>query len=628
MDVSTSNESLMARIQLLEHERDELHKDIEQLCMQQAGPGYLAVATRMHFQRTAGLEQEIENLKKNLAACTRDNLNFQEELAEAYRIKSQLADLHSTEVAKNMDAEKQIKFFQGCVASAFAERDNSIMEAEKAKEKEEIMSQKLSDMQKRAEELTSDCLELKKLNDQLRVDLAKQEESNKTFKLVISKFYEIKQHSPLGFEDTSWDDKYASLLDDPDEMWSFNDTSTSEYINALEEELQMVRNSVDYLQNKLRVGLDIENHYKKRIIELEKKQILTDKVIKNGIVELKYYHFQHKAHILNSLMREDPVSNHLHSELLECEDQDVDISARSKPDTVYKRQDPSLLDVEDDRKGDAYEALAQALQEKVATSLLLSQQEERHSLETNVSSALQTEVEELQRNLQQVANEKVKALMELAQLKQEHCLLLENLGQQKKQGKFADIGKSKLATHEQDGKLRNLLKKTYLRRWIGSIDVNGKETDDPTIEGKFFCRRSNSMDFARMKIENATLKESVESLEHLTSSVHKLRLFLLQAKESVAREGTTNTSISEVLDDSISEAKILKTALGSSLPISRSAMADIDSNSQNAGNEPGDVDKDCSNEKIDSVSAAGFEMVELLLLAAQMLKDKENQGGS
>jgi hypothetical protein len=32
-------------------ERDELRKDIEQLCMQQAGPGYLAVATRMHFQR-------------------------------------------------------------------------------------------------------------------------------------------------------------------------------------------------------------------------------------------------------------------------------------------------------------------------------------------------------------------------------------------------------------------------------------------------------------------------------------------------------------------------------------------------------------------------------------------------
>jgi inner membrane protein involved in colicin E2 resistance len=32
-------------------ERDELRKDIEQLCMQQAGPGYVSVATRMLTQR-------------------------------------------------------------------------------------------------------------------------------------------------------------------------------------------------------------------------------------------------------------------------------------------------------------------------------------------------------------------------------------------------------------------------------------------------------------------------------------------------------------------------------------------------------------------------------------------------
>lgn len=51
MDERASNEeSLSYRIEQLEHERDELRKDIEQLCMQQAGPGYLAVATRMHFQ--------------------------------------------------------------------------------------------------------------------------------------------------------------------------------------------------------------------------------------------------------------------------------------------------------------------------------------------------------------------------------------------------------------------------------------------------------------------------------------------------------------------------------------------------------------------------------------------------
>lgn len=40
----------------------------------------------------------------------------------------------------------------------------------------------------RLDELTSDCLEQKKLNDTLQIDLAKQEDQNKTFKKVIVPF--------------------------------------------------------------------------------------------------------------------------------------------------------------------------------------------------------------------------------------------------------------------------------------------------------------------------------------------------------------------------------------------------------------------------------------------------------
>ncbi|MED6119149.1 hypothetical protein PIB30_009251 [Stylosanthes scabra] len=230
MAESSNDESLLARIQQLEQERDELRKDIEQLCMQQSGPGYLAVATRMHFQRTAGLEQEIESLKKKLAACTRDNLNLQEELSEAYRIKSQLADLYNAETSKNMEAEKQVKFFQGCVAAAFSERDQAIIEAEKAKEKEETMSQQINGIHKRMEELASNCLKMKEFNDALQIDLSKQIELSVNFKNVVNKFIQIRQGSLEEFEDTDWDDKCAFLLHDPDELWSFNDASTSKYI--------------------------------------------------------------------------------------------------------------------------------------------------------------------------------------------------------------------------------------------------------------------------------------------------------------------------------------------------------------------------------------------------------------
>ncbi|KAI7747841.1 hypothetical protein M8C21_027321 [Ambrosia artemisiifolia] len=125
--------TLLSRIELLErgmfHKRDEQRNDIKHICMQHAEPNYGAVATKMQSQR--------------------ENVNLQEELSESYRIKNQLADLHATELSKSSEAEKQIKFFQSSVAVAFSERDNAIMEAELAKEKEEHASQQFGILQQK-----------------------------------------------------------------------------------------------------------------------------------------------------------------------------------------------------------------------------------------------------------------------------------------------------------------------------------------------------------------------------------------------------------------------------------------------------------------------------------------------
>ncbi|OMP06827.1 hypothetical protein CCACVL1_01435 [Corchorus capsularis] len=601
----------------------------------QAGPSYLAVATRMHFQRTAGLEQEIENLKKKLASCTRENQNLQEELSEAFRIKTQLADLHRLEVAKNVEAEKQVKFFQGCVAAAFAERDHSIMEAEKAKEKEELMAKKFNEFQSRLEELTSNCLEQSRHNNALQIDLAKQEEENENLRKVVSKFYEIRQQATGELEDANWDDQCTCLLLDPAEMWSFNDSSTSKYISSLEEELERVRSSVDDLRNKLRMGLEIENHLKKKVRELERKKVTSIKMILNRVIELRHYHSQHRTEIMNLLDMErsnvkeivdaaeenfrqfDAKGQNMQTDLnidaIECKDVHMSTDAEAEP--VSEVLDLNVLNV-DERKADTSDALAQALQEKVAALLLLSQQEERHLLEKNVNAALQKKIEELQRNLLQVTNEKVKALLELAQLKRKFQLLQEKSSNEMKQGSvLSEVSDRRISTYEKDGKLKNLLKKTYLSRWVGAVDARGNA----------FEAQPNSMDFARMRIENATLKESMESMDHLTSTIHRLRLSLLKVTESITPEGR-NINASEALDEIISEARLVKTALGSSLPVSWSAEGDGESIAGSRDTEPGDMIEDSSSEKLDSVSAAGFEMVDLLILAAQILKERTKAG--
>ncbi|CAN1174975.1 hypothetical protein LINPERHAP1_LOCUS3562 [Linum perenne] len=640
-----NDESMKARIQKLEYERDELrrerdelHKDIEQLCIQQAGPGYLAVATRLHFQRTAGLEQEIENLKTKLAATGRGHINLTEELSEAFRIKAQLAELHQAEVAKNIEAEKQVKFFQGCVAAAFAERDQAILEAEKAKEEEELVSQKFVPMQTRLEELTSDLLKQKRRNDELLLDLSNQEQQNENFKKVVDKFFEIRQQSAEGSPKTSWDDKCECLIREPAEVWSYNDPSTSDYVvriqSALEEELEKSRKYADDLKNKLQMGMEIEKHLGKKVREVEKNQIRFNKVVMSGMLELRNCHSQHRLEVLNLLAEErsqlktmvhmieekikgfDFAKQNLEApEVLTSSDEtecrnvhvvtDIDTASTSEKNESCSSDNTATID-----EGNASDALKQALQEKVSTLLLLSQQEERHMLERNVNGALQRKIDELQRNLLQVSHEKVKALMELAQLKQDHQLLQEKLADEADRGSSSE---RRQTNHERDVGMKNVLKRSYLRRWLGTVESSRSESDAyPSNEGH---RKSNSMDFARMKIETATLKESMESMEHLVTSTRRLRLALVKISES------PETGMSGALDNIIQEAKLVKTALGSSLPISWSADADSAPGSPRFSTQQTSHSGSTADEKMDPVSGAGFEMVELLILTAHVLKE-------
>ncbi|KAI3755469.1 hypothetical protein L1987_55270 [Smallanthus sonchifolius] len=661
--------ALLSRIEVLERERDELRNDIEQMCMQHAEPNYGAVANKMHSQRTAGLEQEINDLKKKLTACLRENANLQEELSEAYRIKNQLADLHAAELSKSLEAEKQIKFFQSSVAAAFSERDNAIMEAEQAKEKEEIASQKFGILQQKIEELNLVVLEEKKLSATLQSNLEKQEKENEIFKQVITKFYDVKQHSLNKYDDVNWEDKCTSLLNDSDEMWTFTgygETSTTKYITALEKEVEALRKSVNNLQSKLQMGLEIEKHLKRMVHDLKNKNICLDEKMKRDISGLHSFHSQHRLEIVNLIEEESSYFKSIVDEIKENLNQicingelkssspqtdvilqendcrDVHISPAAASDTttttttkenvsdlpntsnsiagdgseasVLTRRDEEIVsDLQKTSSSgtvDVSEVLAQALQEKVAALLLLSQQEERYLLENNVNSALQSKLEELQRNLIQVTTEKVAALMELAHLKQENRLLQEKLNDDVKQGKVITGSEVKNMFQDKDGRLKGLLKKAYFSQWINPLGSHGSDGGTHHEYAQNITKKSSSstMDFARMKIEYTALKESLESMDHLVSSIHRLRLSLVKVKEPVPDEDTHTVAAKklEIIENVVTEAKLLKTALSSTLPVSWSAELD---------------DGVSTAEKVDSVSAAGFEMVELLVLAACLLKN-------
>ncbi|KAG5625308.1 hypothetical protein H5410_010526 [Solanum commersonii] len=679
------NTSLRARIKELERERDELHKDIEQLCMQQSGPGYIGLPTHVPLHRIAGLEQETENLKKKLAACTRENQNLQEELSEAYHIKGQLANLHSAEVSKNIEAEKQLKFFQGCVAAAFSQRDHAVMEAEKAKEKEGLMSRGFHELQQRVRWMGKRGL-----------DGAFKEVLSSDALPVFHKFYEIRQQSLEDIEeDVSWEDKYGCLLHDSSEMWTFSnpeETSTLKYIVSsrklavlklgrywrwrsarIEENicitskascgnsLYLILGSVILNARNLEFQTECSGRTSgdttKILDNLQNKLqvILSEEKLRAQISAFHHYHSQHRLNI-TSLLDEGfshikSAMNMVEEKLKDCSMNERDINS-SQVDNLklneLERQDrnqPSLTTTITVGNSDASKALAVALNEKVETLLLLSQQEERHLLERNVNAALQEKMEELQRNLLQVTNEKVKALHGVGRV---------------------GAGPSVIA-REKDGRLKNLLKTSYLRRWTGLQDSDGNDADTHRDSEANFADRSLPITWILLELlpTTGTLIKGINVTEYISmdedrecNSKRKLRKYgasnsccyrrlrlslfkkpiihrkdrpplrrdecitkiALEFKEPASSKGMENCS-SESLDNIINEASQLKTALGISLPLSWSVEADSGSFSKRV---EGEIDnRHSTRENIDFVSATGFEMVELLVFVAQLLKENK-----
>jgi hypothetical protein len=76
--------------------------------------------------------------------------------------------------------------------------------------------------------------------------------------------------------------------------------------------------------------------------------------------------------------------------------------------------------------------------------------------------------------------------------------LCRKVGSEIKQDFLCDNGERRLSNHERDGRIRNLLKRTYLRRWMGMLDSGNEAQASTSGAGSFSGKRSNDMDFARL----------------------------------------------------------------------------------------------------------------------------------
>ncbi|KAG6555143.1 hypothetical protein Mapa_003178 [Marchantia paleacea] len=302
--------------------------------------------------------------------------------------------------------------------------------------------------------------------------------------------------------------------------------------------------------------------------------------------------------------------------------------------------------------------LAQALQEKVEALLLLSQQEERHYLESATKSALENQVTELKQKLAQVTSEKISALMDLAEQRNEVHYLQERereLAQLLEQHRSTNAGgrllpatwsESKLQVMPDDSSIIPALQdkpvvnskqtttatRGYLKTWLRGLDIsssafkpsaaNGNKGGSPPVVTSNRPSDESNNGVARLLVENAALQERVASVQHLAHSAHRLRMSLVKVATDLEGEPEPKSiqAAMDVVETVKAEARRLKVALGCSLPVSYQGPLE---------NSPEDlyvvpltegleVSEGQTNVALDSVSLAGIEIAELLLATSEL----------
>ncbi|KAH7284840.1 hypothetical protein KP509_34G073000 [Ceratopteris richardii] len=513
----------------------------------------LDFVSRLNVKRPNGLEQESDSYEKRFIACQKENAKLQEELSEAYLIKSKFAEQLKIEVEKNTGLEREVRHFQNQVAAVLSERDRILLKVEHLQRKRDGLIEKVTDLEDRLEHVTSEYAEEKGLCEILYCKLEKLKEENEVFEKIIEKFWKMRNRSMNGTTDTkNIEDIALVLLQETEDLWHYGEakykcdpqagensdelvclrarlgklqleyekelanrremeSSLSHYRNNMScltelmckeiYHLRLLKGSIRNevlsffseerewimsLQGFLHLATNVEHrpmkehagfnsilHADSNMMELdqcdinaadkgssqrgrttnENKGRIVCQILLQGlqiIIKCSYKTSVDSAEIVASMADNDSVPLLIQekdsvNDVLEVEHQlfrftelNQDKSGQnsvSQDDTKKPLQTTFLVSKLERKESfkeesssscstDYGEALAQALQEKVAALLLLSQQEERHILESNTTSAMESQIFSLKQQLIQVTNEKLDALVKLA-CTQEKCLKLQ-----------------------------------------------------------------------------------------------------------------------------------------------------------------------------------------------------------
>lgn len=684
------NATLLCRIVELEQERDELKRNAEQVSGLQTGIlGVSDFVSRLQGRRASGLEQELLTCEQKLKSCQKDNIKLQEELSEVYTIKSKFADLLKAETEKSSGLEKEVKYYQNQVAAAFADRDCALLETRRLQRKKDGLIEKITELHDRLDHVTSEYTEEKSLCEALYSKLENLKEESSLYKKVAQRFWRVREKFDKTFDVENVKGWADILLQDPEDFWNLKvEQESCARRKQVENQLSCCRQQLFCLTELVQKELQQLRLYRRSLKEdvclffSEEKNLISSFqealrfVVNVECTQSKKCSFNvDKTHSIFAQSDQEEISEadtkFCCSRATSEDEETVSVNGTTEvgldesgvsgmPEykggsaehfgagELVRRalEDPHLVHESESRgfaasdaslpSTDDSKALAQALQEKVSALLLLSQQEERHILESNTVFAMESQISFLKQQLLQVTGEKMDALVKLASW-QEKCLRLQE--QEKTMKKSVHQNRTFSSSHlsslpeplvSLSGDDKKLVSFTPRKASIGYLrhlwPKQGLSIHTKSLSHMLSLKRGKEGDLlsiGRLQAENTHLRESLISICHLCKSSNRLRQTIDRiAMQSNAQTETFFKSAEEEVDGVISEALLLKGALKKTPHQNDLGWDSIGSpltggSGEMALQESSDGE---TNDDLDLVASFGLQIVRLVLLAAQLQK--------
>ncbi|KAI5053943.1 hypothetical protein GOP47_0031165 [Adiantum capillus-veneris] len=609
-----SNAILMQHIQQLEQERDELRLDVEQLCMQHSGmPSKVDISSQIQARRITGLEQEMELWKQKLQACIVKNQKLQDELTEVQQIKAHFADLLKSETDKNLELGKEIKFFQGEAATALVQRDQALLEVENCLEQEAKLIDKVHQLEGRLGLLTSNLLEQKKCFQILQEQANAAREESEKLHDVVQFFWKIRSELSDGEHAQNIQDKGAVLLQDGASSWAFGNTKqelerlscqvkeSGAAMAALQEEVCAAKESVIVLERQLEEEILSNQHAKQHSLLLEQKLLHLTEIIEGKLRSLRS--INSSSHTSELLTRPPDITEGLG-------DRDVSHDASGiQKDVTNNKILPQQAD--ESEIAVTKEALAIALEEKVAALLLLSQQDERNICRENMIAAREKKIAELHKQLLKVTIDKGDALIQVANLTEELARI---------QGRCEPQHLSQYHDETGSNHYRKHNRKTTLLQWPSKSWVKGHNNMGFRSKAQTFLRTRVKDDsrIARSQTENAFSWSVLSNLQKLCSLVNHLHQALIKVRGALDGRTDTGFDESEELDLVICESQSLIVTVGGWLQATDAnhMHAEIVEDAIGMGFRA----SGCQGAAVDLLLTFGRTSIEAILLVAEICK--------